>query len=649
MAESVRIRDLKINVPKKEGVDGLTHFVDKLVDSTENIWREEPLNLREFMAHEDHMGLKRGKGLPSEEQFNVMEDIIGPDPKMIFDPDSRTYTIFDWIMSKGSGKDSCAAWLKVYVVYTLLLLKNPQAFLGFASHHNIDLVNIATAGDQADRAYFNKVAHLLINWPWLLRTYSVRFENRKLSGGSGGTVTIGNKTAIFPNNIRLFSLNSNNESWEGFSIVMYVLDELSGLITPKEKVRANNILQTAETSSLSRRSNKFCGFGIVMGFPRQEEDILFDLEELAQKPEGSHIKVVRKFAWEMKPFDEFYCGEWFDFFWKNKVFKVPIELKQAFNRDPEGSAAKFLLEPTGVSDPFITYSEKILECVHNYPYILRTQSYPVNVEEFEYLHKRIVSWNHEELIKRRRYVIHVDAAEGICDAALSIGYGSRVMFQDVDGLQQTGIRVKIMGHYLWQPDRTKKMLVSLTNIDKFLADLFTRINVAFLSFDHWNSAASVEKARKARIKVERHNITIDDYRDVRGLIYSNLLELPDKPIWIDPTNYARQEPMSYRQLRMLGKEGNRISNPSERKDLADSIAGVVRGVLKHKIISADMGDVAGVPLGVHGLNSAQVRPIQDIADVRQTSGDNFGQDFGSTPGGGYPSVGNVPLPLLGNK
>lgn len=510
---------------------------------------------------------------------------------------------------------------------------------GFIPTDNIDLINVAKSGGQADIVFFNKVGSLLQNWKWLRERFTVKLENRNISDGKHGHIVIGGDKAIFPGNIRFLSLNSSYETWEGLNVVFFVLDEISGFVTPTEQYKAAKILKTAETSCISRKSAKFSGFGLVMSFPRQEDDIIFAIEERSKKPGGENISVTRGFPWEFKPFDEFYCGKFFEFKWKSKIYQVPIELRTEFEQRPEESAASFLCDPAGVSDPFFTYPEKLLACVRDVPKLMDTDDYFVDSDDgFMYLHKRIVQWNHQEVGLDRRYVIHVDAAEKVCDAVMSIGYGERVSQVEDPENPQYGVRVVIVGHYLWHPDPTRKLLVSSVNIDKFLGMLFEKLRISYLSFDHWNSAAAIEKARMARVRAEQHNITVEDYKIVRGLVYSGMLYLPNRPIWVDPLNPGHDQPMSYRQLRLLGQEKGRIIHPSERKDLADTIAGVCRNIITYGIVSrpGSMG-MGCAPLGTHGIGIG-AQPVQDFPQLGRRSAESM---IGSEGMSSYPSHARV--------
>jgi len=101
------------------------------------VWlSENMLTFSDFCSSADHMNFPP----LSERQRRVAEYMFGNDPKRIFD-NNRNTAVLVW--GKGGGKDTISALMKLYVVYILLNIKNPQRYLGLPDNVSIDLLNVA--------------------------------------------------------------------------------------------------------------------------------------------------------------------------------------------------------------------------------------------------------------------------------------------------------------------------------------------------------------------------------------------------------------------------------------------------------------------------------------------------------------------------
>jgi hypothetical protein len=154
------------------------------------LWREEPVDFETFCYSREHLGL--GELFPL--QLAAVYTLVGRDPKRMFehvdrqaaDELARRYQIAALLWGKGSGKDYLCSILVLYLVYVLLCLRNPQAYLELAAGENIDVVNVAYNADQAKKVFFAKFKQRMYRWKWLRRNFDVVEGGRRKWAANAG-------------------------------------------------------------------------------------------------------------------------------------------------------------------------------------------------------------------------------------------------------------------------------------------------------------------------------------------------------------------------------------------------------------------------------------------------------------------------------
>jgi len=114
---------------------------------------------------------------------------------------------------------------------------------------------------------------------------------------------------------------------------------------------------------------------------------------------------------------------------------------------------------------------------------------------------------------------------------------------------------------------------------KFLQDLRKHINIAQITYDHWNSVYLIQQLRAAGLKVDEHNINVDDYDRFAADAIGRRIELPapERPQY-DPALRDAPATKAYYELRQLERANEkRVDHPrGGSSDLAICFVGVHR-------------------------------------------------------------------------
>lgn len=124
----------------------------------------------------------------------------------------ETYHEIVAMCGKGGGKDFSSRIGFAYSIYKLHCLRDPIGYYNKAQGTYIDLLNIAINADQARDVFFKPLNNILSASPYFQER---GFEPRKSS------------LEFYECPIRLFSGNSEAESWEGLDLLLVVLDEIA--------------------------------------------------------------------------------------------------------------------------------------------------------------------------------------------------------------------------------------------------------------------------------------------------------------------------------------------------------------------------------------------------------------------------------------
>lgn len=562
-----------IPITSKSAIEELSASLERYLKVDGHVWEEDPVDFKTFVESKDFCGLSL-----SEKQYECLGKIVGGDPKKFFSHERQIREVV-LALGKGAGKDFMCSILQTYAVYVLLCLRDPQGYFHFPSGESLDCINVARSKDQARNVYFKKLTARLLENKWFRDNYTVIVDGRKLSFPEGkvdrGQITLLSGMIQFPKNIRAISEHSANESFEGYNLILWIMDEASAFKSKMGKENAEPVYQTLTTST-----RELPYVGAIISYPRHEDDFTIRKYEYSQSPEGSKFMTGMKAAtWEVKP-SRFYSGETFKFEVHPGVFvDIPIEYKGQFGRNPEDCKMKYMCIPPKAESPYFEYQEHIdLAVVKRDPIIL-VEDELIEVGKTRYVVKRILGLNLSSEEARLERMIWVDNGETSCRATLSIG---RKITKPITKLiiEQT---------LVWYPDVSRGIQVSLKNLEEVLVWLCDNLNVKVVGWDYWNSATAKESVEAMRVETSRKNLSEKDYATFKGLIYTGMVEIPDLPDGIN-------------ELKKLGKreDGGVTKRSGNFKDIADSWVGC--GFLAFGDKSVIVGDLGRVfPAAVTGV------------------------------------------------
>lgn len=236
------------------------------------------------------------------------------------------YTVNEVIaqLGKGSGKDHVSRISMAYVVYLMHCLRDPLDYYNKAGNINIALINLAVNAKQAQQVFFEPFKNLLLNSPYFNEhPFDPRVQ----------------ELHFFERPVRCFSGHSESEGWEGYDVMLCVLDEISAFKTDSEmqnSVRQNGsasqIYNMAKASVISRFPD--VGKVILLSFPRFKGD--FIQERYNEYIEKSPPKTwgLKKATWEVNP------------------TITREDLEPEFIRNPIEAAARFGCEPPEMEDAY---------------------------------------------------------------------------------------------------------------------------------------------------------------------------------------------------------------------------------------------------------------------------------------------------------
>lgn len=182
-------------------------------------FEEEPVPLEVFNRDRKYLGLPDLSPIQLEiAKYNsqifkkeTLMQLMGEEEGLKY---YHQYTVNEVVaqLGKGSGKDHVSRVSMAYVVYLLHCLRDPMEYYNKSRGVYIDLVNLAVNAKQAQQVFFDPLKNLLMSSPW---ANEVGFEPRV------------QEIFWYSKPIRMFSGHSESEGWEGYEVLMVVLDEIS--------------------------------------------------------------------------------------------------------------------------------------------------------------------------------------------------------------------------------------------------------------------------------------------------------------------------------------------------------------------------------------------------------------------------------------
>ena len=524
-------------------------------------FEQNPVDVEKFLYGENHLNLNIRLSQP---QLDLVDNLSN-----IFEKPLFTEGVL--MAGQGSGKDTCSIFINLRIIYLLHCLRSPQRFFGMDSNSFIDSINVAPNADLAKNIYFMTLLNVLKDAPLFQPTTPFYIETK-------ATANVVN----FPKNIRLISGNSENESWQGYTPILIVLDEIDAFKSELELRRsrglrsqgAEGIYDTARTLVQSR----FPGVGkiISLSWPRFKGSFI-DKRFAAGKNEA------RTYV-SCKPDGDPYAT------WDFNPSKKQEDFADFYEVDPILAKARFECDPPYARDAFIKDPLPVL------------RAFDAEFNEADEIvwaglkaHREAAS-----LDKQHKYFIHVDLGLRHSNAALAIGHK-----------EDNIVVLDLIKAWIPEPDKE----VSFKDIEKFIIDLKEDgYRIGSVTYDNYQSVSSLQELQRRGItaKYKSVNRTREAYDTLKDLIYQERIDA-----YFDKDTIEE----------LIGLDvvyGDRVdARPGMKKDRADAVAGAVHGVLKEPGIITGMkelGSLTSLYMNQQVLDQEEENKNTRTYDIRKDLG-----------------------------
>lgn len=211
-------------------------------------------------------------------------DSVKTDLEALF---NGNYTEAVFCQAIGSGKSFASSVIMTYMLYRLLCLKNPQAYLGLARDTQICFLNVSVRAEQSKKVVFVEIKARIDNSPWFQKHYPPNPEIRsELQFPKGIIILPGNSKETFP---------------LGFNIIGGVMDEAAWYTETDDHDVAEEMFNALHSRIKNRFGDK--GLLVMISSPRYVDD--FIEKKMKEAETNPNIFARRKMLWESKPKSSF--------------------------------------------------------------------------------------------------------------------------------------------------------------------------------------------------------------------------------------------------------------------------------------------------------------------------------------------------------
>ena len=520
---------------------------------------ERPVDLRTFVTSPEYLGLPP----LSELQYTLIEKssqiykestlkkLFGEEEGARMFKQTATEVIAQ--LGKGSGKDYSSTIAVSYIVYLLLCLKDPATYYGKPPGDAIDILNIAINAQQANNVFFKGFKTRIERSPWFAGKYTDKASEMK-----------------FDKSVTVHSGHSEREAWEGYNVIVVILDEISGFAT--DNTTGHDQAKTADAIYDMYRASvdsRFPDFGkvILLSFPRFKND---PIQKFYDSVIAEKDTVIRTHHFKMdEDLPDGTEGNEFDIEWEEdhiKSYLIPKvyalkrptwevnptrkidDFKTAFYKNSLDALGRFACMPPEMIDAFFKSREKVEKAFNQMS---------LAVDNFG----RIEEWFKPN--EEKEYFIHVDLAQKHDHCAVALAHVDRwVNVKVTNEYSQPAPIVTVDAVRYWTPTPDKS--VDFTEVKDYILSLKTRgFNIRVCTFDRWNSHDMMQQLKQYGISTELLSVAKKHYDDMAMVIMEERLSGPGIKLLID-------------ELLQLKIMRDKVDHPRKgSKDLADAVCGSV--------------------------------------------------------------------------
>lgn len=462
-------------------------------------------------------------------------------------------------LGKGSGKDYCSSIACAYIVYLLLCLKDPPSYYGRPPGDDIAILNVAINAAQANNVFFKNFKNRIERCPWFQGKYETK----------AGEIA-------FDKNITVFSGHSEREAWEGYNVLVVILDEIAGFAL--ESNSGNEHAKTADAIYKMYRGSVSSRYGewgklVLLSFPRFKNDYI---QQAYDRVVQDKEVIQRRHTFKLDPDlpdgieDNEFSIEWDEdhivayktprvYALKRPTWDInPLKDIDSYTRDfyddPIDALSRVACMPPDAVDAFFKDKQKIVNAFSKENGINPDGSFA------------------ETFVPdpTKRYYVHVDLARLHDRCAVTLAHveswGRRKIGKE---LTEAAPYVKVDAVKYWTP--TKQESVDFVKVREYIVSLRDRgFDIRLVTFDRWESYDMMEYLRGIGMNTERLSVAKKHYEDMAFVVQEERLEGPDIDI-------LRNELLTLRIM-----PNDKVDHPRKgSKDLADSTCGAIYNAIAH--------------------------------------------------------------------
>lgn len=541
-----------------------SEFIDALDG---DLFDEIPVTIEEFVVSEHYLCLPP----LSEHQYQMIRAMTQIYKKetldKLFEPDEaqrrwkQTCNEVILQLGKGSGKDYTSTIACAYIVYLLLCLKDPAKYYGKPPGDAIDILNIAINAEQAKRVFFKGLTTRIEKSPW--------FQGKYIAKAS---------SVEFDKGITVHSGHSQRESWEGYNVLVVILDEISGFelesTSGHEQAKTASAIYKMYRASVASRFPDF-GKLILLSFPRFKNDYI---QQRYNDVVASKEVVIRSHTFKIDPElpddieENKFTVEWEEdhitsysvpkvFALKRPTWEINPTRKIEdftvdFYSDPVDSLSRFACMPPEATDAFFKSREKVETA-------FRDPNIAIDSEG------RIASWFRAD--EDKEYFVHVDLAQKHDHCAVALAHVEDWVQVKIGGqMTQAAPLVKVDAVRYWTPTSSKS--VDFTEVKDYIIGLREQgFRLKIVTFDRWNSHDMMQQLKAHGINTELLSVAKKHYEDMALLVMEERINGPAIKLLVD----------ELLQLRIIR---DKVDHPRKgSKDLADAVCGAIYNSISRSI------------------------------------------------------------------
>lgn len=516
------------------------------------------------------------------------------------------------VLGRRSGKDFMTSLMALYECMKLLELPggSPFSYYGIAPGNPIYILTVATSSDQArilfteikdkmqNSEYFkNKIGKVEADRIWL-RTPEDKKRNQEL-------IDAGLDTALTPGSVVIMSGHSNSEGLLGKRIYCLLLDEVASFKTTGGSTSGDRIYSALGPATadfrmpgkyyIDERGKKLPYYDskiISISSPRAEEGILFKLYHSAP---GAKTRLAFKLpTWKVNNlFDE-------DSLRAEFKFMNPGEFQMEFGAEFSGTAGEKFIPDRYVDEAFALGAD-------------------LGIEQQLFGRPGMV------------YYAHLDPAATSHNYALIVLHTEEHyrIIESADGRRrQERVKLFIVDHIkVWYPGMTSSIKVS--EVDDYIIEMAKRFRFALVTYDSWNSLASIQKLRSVGIPTKmtpfRKQYKMSIYDHLEHLMINHQLALPKK----SPYSLLMENELKCLK-RIYSNMGFKIEADPEAQvttdDVCDALAGACGIALEQTYSGYPKGGTVYMPQGPSSMqNSWAIGRGSFMTNQWQTLNTKFGK------------------------